>query len=210
MRDAYRVEPNPNHASPTTRDWTSSYACAFSHSAKDAWNRAEGRYAAIGTESGGVRVCDTDKSAVSLDTCWDASHEWAGAGAGSSIRQKPSTNEGEETDEPYQLKEGLYAPHTNAIFDVKWSEDDRRIATASADQSSVVWDTSRIEAGYEGSEKADGMIARLMGHNASVKSCVWYDPSKSRSDCPGLQTLRYPSICRYVSKLGKRWAYPYI
>ncbi|ORY22130.1 WD40-repeat-containing domain protein [Naematelia encephala] len=63
--------------------------------------------------------------------------------------------------------------HTNAIFDVKWSSDDSRILTASGDQ------TSRV---HSLTSPTPTLLATLRGHTSSIKTAVFFDPSRSHSD----------------------------
>ena len=54
--------------------------------------------------------------------------------------------------------------HDNAVFDVKWSADDRLIATASGDQTVGITDVTTQHA-----------IGRAVGHTCTVKQVAW-DP----------------------------------
>ncbi|WWC85496.1 uncharacterized protein L201_000360 [Kwoniella dendrophila CBS 6074] len=63
--------------------------------------------------------------------------------------------------------------HGNAIFDMKWSRDDSRVLTASGDQS------TRLHAL---TTPTPTLLATLKGHTSSVKTTVFFDPSRSHSD----------------------------
>jgi denticleless len=155
---------------PSSREWSPAYTCAFSHSAKDAWTASEHSFAAIATECGGVRVFDTRKSDANIPEGWEA-----GERIGSTSRTSTApTGEKQQQTGP---KAGLFAPHANAIYDIKWSADDTMLTTACADQSTGIWDTSRTSASYEQSAKNDGLITKLRGHMASVKTSIWHDRS---------------------------------
>ncbi|KAK6904991.1 hypothetical protein I203_105810 [Kwoniella mangroviensis CBS 8507] len=63
--------------------------------------------------------------------------------------------------------------HGNAIFDLRWSADDTRVLTASGDQS------TRLHAL---TTPTPTLQATLKGHTSSVKTTVFFDPSRSHSD----------------------------
>lgn len=167
LLDVYRLEPNPYQLVRSTRDWSPAYTCAFSHSARNAWSGSQFSFAAMATECGGVRIIDTNKSDTSVPEGWEA-----GERVGIS-----SMNSAETKQEEKGPKAGLFAPHANAIYDIKWSQDDTMLATACADQSTGIWDTSRTASTYEESTEKDGLVTRLKGHTASVKTSIWHDKS---------------------------------
>ena len=115
--------------------------------------------------------------------------------------------------EPSKPRTGLVANHDNAIFDVKWSDDDAMIISTCADLSTGVWDTSRTGTTYEQSDRNDGLIARLRGHKASAKTSLWQGPSES--SCYVLRILEKLSIDkRFLRRYGrycrKRRRHPYL
>lgn len=59
----------------------------------------------------------------------------------------------------------IFRPHENGIFDVKWSLDDSRLATASGDKSTRI---SSVE--------TQSILQLLKTHTSSVK-CIAWDPS---------------------------------
>ncbi|OCF30834.1 hypothetical protein I316_07557 [Kwoniella heveanensis BCC8398] len=63
--------------------------------------------------------------------------------------------------------------HGNAVFDLKWSADDTRVLTASGDQS------TRLHAL---TTPTPTLLATLRGHTSSVKTAVFFDPSRSSND----------------------------
>ncbi|WVQ94312.1 hypothetical protein IAU59_001391 [Kwoniella sp. CBS 9459] len=63
--------------------------------------------------------------------------------------------------------------HGNAVFDLKWSADDTRVLTASGDQS------TRLHAL---TTPTPTLLATLRGHTSSVKTTVFFDPSRSSID----------------------------
>ncbi|KAK8844587.1 hypothetical protein IAR55_006434 [Kwoniella newhampshirensis] len=74
----------------------------------------------------------------------------------------------------YREEKGFWwRAHGNAIFDLKWSADDTRVLTASGDQS------TRIHAL---TTPTPTLLATLRGHTSSVKTTVFFDPSRSQSD----------------------------
>lgn len=172
LLDIYRAEPNPYQMVPSTREWSPAYTCAFSHSAKDAWTASEHSFAAIATECGGVRIFDTNKSDASIPEGWEA-----GERIGSASTSSTNTALASEKKKQTGPKPGLFAPHANAIYDIKWSADDTMLTTACADQSTGIWDTSRTSATYQQSAQNNGLITKLRGHTASVKTSIWHDRS---------------------------------
>nr|XP_031859866.1 uncharacterized protein CI109_004714 [Kwoniella shandongensis]KAA5526938.1 hypothetical protein CI109_004714 [Kwoniella shandongensis] len=76
--------------------------------------------------------------------------------------------------------------HGNAVFDLKWSADDTRVLTASGDQS------TRLHAL---TTPTPTLLATLRGHTSSVKTTVFFDPSRSHSD---------PSVSSSVIATGGR------
>lgn len=170
LLDIYRAEPNPYQMVPSTREWSPAYTCAFSHSAKDAWTASEHSFAAIATECGGVRIFDTNKSDASIPQGWEA-----GERIGSASTSSTNTAVASEKKKQTGPKPGLFAPHANAIYDIKWSADDTMLTTACADQSTGIWDTNRTSATYQQSAQNNGLITKLRGHTASVKTSIWHD-----------------------------------
>ncbi|WVF66701.1 hypothetical protein IAT40_001443 [Kwoniella sp. CBS 6097] len=63
--------------------------------------------------------------------------------------------------------------HGNAVFDLKWSADDTRVLTASGDQS------TRLHAL---TTPTPTLLATLRGHTSSVKTTVFFDPSRSSTN----------------------------
>jgi hypothetical protein len=61
-------------------------------------------------------------------------------------------------------------PHQNAVFDVQWDANDESLLTASGDQTGAVHSLGEGEA---------RRVATLVGHTSSLKTCAWYDQSKS-------------------------------
>ncbi|KAG7449441.1 WD40 repeat-like protein [Guyanagaster necrorhizus] len=74
-----------------------------------------------------------------------------------------NTTKGDPWD-PEPLHTTIQA-HDNGVFDVKWDESDKRLATASADQSARILCLS-----------TNTVLHRLRGHTSAVKSISW-DPS---------------------------------
>ncbi|RXK34961.1 hypothetical protein M231_07775 [Tremella mesenterica] len=72
---------------------------------------------------------------------------------------------------PHRESRGLWwRAHANAIFDISWSPDDTSIMTTSGDQ------TTRLHS-VEGPEPR--LLATLRGHTSSIKTAVFFDPSRS-------------------------------
>lgn len=197
----YRVEPNPSHLSPTVREWSPVYACAYSHAAKDGWSNSRQSLAALGTESGGVRIIDTQKSDVAIQdtqfTSCRRKRHFVGFPMGTLGHQgeETQTHQSEETlgqqdqearhsrqtstatTTPRRVpRPGHLACHNNAIFDIKWSQDDGMLVTGCADQTSTVWDTTRFPDAYTVEPPSGAKVAQLMGHTASVKTSIWVSP----------------------------------
>lgn len=63
--------------------------------------------------------------------------------------------------------------HSNAIFDLKWHPNDDHIATASGDQSVVIY-----------SVRHENRVTTLAGHTQSVK-CVAWEPENGNVLCSG-------------------------
>jgi WD40 repeat protein len=133
---------------------------------------SEHSYAAVGTECGAVRIFDTNKSDMEQSEGWSAGETVGAHDPGVSMTQS-------QRDKSFKPRTGVVANHDNAIFDVKWSDDDAMIISTCADLSTAVWDTSRTGTTYEQSDRNDGLIARLRGHKASAKTSLWQGPSKS-------------------------------
>ena len=191
LLDVYRVEPNPYQLVRSNRDWSPAYTCAFSHSAKDAWSGSEHSFAAVATECGGVRIFDTKKSDTSVPEGWET---------GGRIGSTSGTGDQQISDKKDKggPKSGLFSSHANAIYDIKWSDDDSILTTACADQSTGIWDTSRTASTYDESAQSNGLITRLRGHTASVKTSIWHDKSTSgdverflRTKTDELRLVRY-------------------
>ena len=170
--DLYHTQPSPY--AHRGREWAPAYSCAYSNSAKNAWTASEHSYAAVGTECGAVRIFDTNKSDMEQSEGWCAGETVGTQDRGVSMTRDPQ-------DKPFKPRTGLIANHDNAIFDVKWSDDDAMIISTCADLSTGVWDTSRTGTSYEQSDRNDGLIARLRGHKASAKTSLWQSPSESLS-----------------------------
>ncbi|KAF8165013.1 WD40 repeat-like protein [Crassisporium funariophilum] len=79
--------------------------------------------------------------------------------------------------------------HTNGIFDVKWSLDDRNLATSSGDQS------TRISCATTGT-----MTHVLRGHSGTVKCAAW-DPTHSSLLATG---GRDGAICLWDLRVGEQ------
>lgn len=115
-------------------------------------------------------------------------------------------------DEENQLYARQFEAHSNAVFDVRWTKDGSRIATASGDQTVRVWNADVMGMGRlrtvdthlrnarDDSSQEGALVADCRGHAGSVK-CIAVSPessdvivSGSRDGAIRLWDLRTPTM----------------
>ncbi|RUS20186.1 WD40-repeat-containing domain protein [Endogone sp. FLAS-F59071] len=118
------------------------FGCVYSNDVND------GKFLAVADEEGTISI---------LNTKLDNSIEWGVVTKAYAFRRLWLFLKEKPRD--------TFHAHDNAIFDIKWKDDDQALLTASGDQTARLWDTERREC-----------TAMFSGHRCSVKSAS-FNPS---------------------------------
>jgi denticleless len=124
------------------------YACSYSYGSK----RGNMPLLAVTTEEGSVHILDTSKRQE-----WDV-------GAYSHSVLPLGTN----TECHIDPQRSTFRPHDNGVFDVRWSPNDKSLATTSADKSVCISTLS----------ESDITPTEYLVYHTSTVKCVAWDPRR--------------------------------